>query len=157
MLFLIKEIHFLSKMKIFLGSDHGGFELKEHIKKYLINKNYAVEDVGCHDKSSCDYPDIAHDVCNKFIRNGWEDKIGILICGTGVGMAMSANKCTRVIRCAVCNDLYTTRMTREHNDSNFLAMGARIISPHLAEEIVDMFLNTEFSGGERHKRRIDKL
>ena len=144
-------------MKIFIGSDHGGYELKEHLISYLRKKGYDIIDFGCNDTKSCDYPDIAKQVCKDYIREGWCDKIGILICGTGLGMSMTANKYSKDIRCAVCNDLYSVKMTREHNDANFLALGARIISPHLAEEIIDVFLNTEFSNEERHKRRIEKL
>ena len=119
---------------IAIGCDHGGYELKLEIKKYLDEKGIEYKDVGC-DGESCDYPDIAKDVCT-LIQNGDAEK-GILICGTGIGVSMAANK-HRGIRAAVCSDKYSTEMTRLHNDANVLCMGARVIGACLAEDIVDI-------------------
>ena len=144
-------------MTIFIGSDHGGYELKERIIKYLQSMGYEVINYGCFNKESCDYPDIANEVCNGFMKNDEANKFGILICGTGIGISMAANKYDTNIRCALCNDLYSVKLTREHNNSNFLAMGARIIAPELAEELVQLFITTKFSNMIRHNKRIKKL
>lgn len=133
-----------------IGSDHGGYALKEEIKKYLDSKQIAYEDFGTLTGESCDYPDIANAACQAIV-SGRCDR-GILICGTGIGISISANK-VKGIRAALCGDCYSAEMTRRHNDANILAMGARVLGPGLALKIVDTFLNTEFEGG-RHARRI---
>ncbi|MDQ0339402.1 ribose 5-phosphate isomerase B [Caldalkalibacillus uzonensis] len=140
-------------MKIAIGSDHGGYRLKEEIKSMLTEMGHEVEDFGCHCADSVDYPDYAGPVAQKVA--GGEFERGILICGTGIGMSITANK-IRGIRCALAHDTFSAKMTRLHNDSNILAMGERVIGPGLAKEIVKVWLETEFEGG-RHARRIDKI
>lgn len=135
-----------------IGCDHGGYELKLEIKKYLDEKGIEYKDVGC-DGESCDYPDIAKDVCT-LIQNGDAEK-GILICGTGIGISIAANK-HKGIRAALCTDSYMAQFTRLHNDSNVLCMGGRVIGGGVATQITEAFLTTEFEGG-RHQRRIDKI
>ncbi len=138
---------------IALGSDHGGFALKEEIKKYLTEKGVPFTDLGTHSEESCDYPEFAEKGCRS-VRSGESEK-GILCCGTGIGMSMAANK-IRGIRCALCSDGYSAEMTRRHNDANVLALGGRVIGPGLALEIVEIFLRTPFEGG-RHARRVGKV
>ncbi|MCF8055568.1 MAG: ribose 5-phosphate isomerase B [Desulfocapsa sp.] len=138
-------------MKIAIGSDHGGFALKEVILTLLQELDHDVEDVGCFGHDSVDYPGFADLVCEK-ISQGAADK-GILICGTGIGMSMAANK-HKGIRAALCCDQYTARMSREHNDANVLCIGERVTGPGVAEEIVRTWLSTPFVGG-RHQRRIE--
>lgn len=140
-------------MKIALGADHGGFHLKEDIKKLLDSINVAYEDLGCDCEQSVDYPDYALPVAER-VAAGEFDR-GILICGTGIGMSIAANK-VKGVRCALVHDLFSAKATREHNDSNVLAMGARVIGPGLALEIVKVWLGTEFEGG-RHQNRLDKI
>ena len=137
-------------MKIAIGCDHGGFTLKQLILKHLEQKGYTVKDFGCFSEASVDYPDYAYPVA-KAVVSGEAEK-GILICGTGIGISISANK-VKGVRCALCGDPYSAEMTRRHNDANMLAMGAGIIGPNMAERIVDVFLNTQFEGG-RHARRV---
>jgi len=139
---------------IAIGSDHGGFELKEKVKRHLEEKGIAYKDVGCPDKSSCDYPVFGH-LAAEAVACGECEK-GIVICTTGIGISISANKVAGV-RCALCADTFSAKMTRLHNDANMLAMGAGIVGDNLAMEIVDTFLGTEFSGEGRHKRRIDLI
>ena len=139
---------------IAIGSDHGGFELKEKVKAYLQGKGMEVKDMGCFDKSSVDYPTFGHAVA-KSVASGESEK-GIVICTTGIGSSISANKVAGV-RCALCSEPLSAKMTRLHNDANVLAMGAAIIGEMTAFEIVDTFLGTEFSGEERHQRRIDLI
>jgi len=139
---------------IALGSDHGGFELKQEIIAYLKEKNLEFKDYGCYSKESCDYPVYAKKVANAII-SGECDK-GILICGTGIGISITANK-VKGIRAALCHDTFSAQATREHNDANILAMGARVVGPGLALKIVETFLNTEFSNDERHIRRIEQM
>ncbi len=136
-----------------LGSDHGGFELKEHIKKYLDEKGVEYKDFGCYDESSVDYPDIAQAVC-KSINDG-ESENGILVCGTGIGISIAANKIDG-IRAAHCHDVYSAEMTKRHNNSNVICMGGRVIGRELAFKIIDAWLGAEFEGG-RHQTRIDKI
>ncbi len=138
-------------MKIAIGSDHGGFALKEVILTLLQGFDHDVEDVGCYGHDSVDYPEFADRVCEK-ISQGTADK-GILICGTGIGMSMAANK-HEGVRAALCSDQYTARMSREHNDANILCLGERVTGPGVAEEIVRTWLSTSFGGG-RHQRRIE--
>lgn len=140
-------------VKVALGADHGGYELKGQIKRLLIDLGHSVEDLGCNSPESVDYPDLATAVSNKIIDAGCE--VGILICGTGIGMSMAVNRDPR-IRAALCHDEFTARLSREHNNANILCLGARVTGPGLAEEIVKIWLSTSFSGG-RHQRRIDKF
>ncbi|MDD6796423.1 MAG: ribose 5-phosphate isomerase B [Clostridiaceae bacterium] len=140
-------------MKIALGADHGGFELKEEIKKYLETSGYEVEDFGTYSTESCDYPDIALPVAEAVAAKEFE--FGILICGTGIGIGISANKVPG-IRAALCSDTFSAHATREHNNANILTMGQRVVGPGLAIDIVKTFLNSEFQG-DRHIKRINKI
>ncbi len=139
---------------IAIGSDHGGFALKEEVKAYLTAKGYEVKDYGCYDLSSVDYPKYGHAV-GKAVAGG-ECEFGIVVCTTGVGISMAANKVPGV-RCALCSEPHSARMTREHNNANVLALGGALIGPHMAFTIVDTFLNTKFSTEEKHQRRVDML
>ena len=138
---------------IALGSDHGGYDLKERVKAYLDKEGIAYKDYGCHSKESCDYP-VFGKAAAEAVASGECDK-GIVICTTGIGVSMAANK-VKGIRCALCGDSYSAEMTRRHNDANVLAMGAGIIGPNLAKKITEVFLTTEFEGG-RHARRVGLL
>lgn len=140
-------------MILAIGADHAGVELKEKIKAYLTKKNYEVKDFGTYDTSSVDYPDIAKKVCTSVVNK--EADLAILICGTGIGMSICANKING-IRCCACSDTYSARLTRMHNDANTLAIGARVIGEELAKDIVDAFLGAEFEGG-KHQRRVDMI
>ena len=140
--------------KISIGSDHGGYELKEAVKEFLTQKGFEVKDCGCYGLDSVDYPVFVKPVADDVV-SGAADK-GIVICTTGIGASIAANK-VKGIRCAVCSDTVSARLTRLHNDANVLSMGAGIIGENLAVSIVDTFLDTEFSGEERHKRRIDQI
>ena len=140
-------------MKIAIGSDHGGFELKEEIKTHLQNKGFEIKDFGTNTKDSCDYPEYALEVSEAIAKGDYER--GILICGTGIGISISANKVPG-IRCALVGDCFSAKATRQHNDSNVLALGGRVLGPGLALEIVDIWVSTEFEGG-RHQARIDKI
>ena len=137
-----------------LGCDHGGYELKQEIIKYLEEKGLPYKDFGCDSTKSVDYPIYARKV-GRAIQNGECDK-GILICGTGIGISIAANK-MKGIRAALCTDCFSAEATRLHNDANILALGGRVVGPGLAVKIVDTFLNTEFSHEERHQRRIDLI
>ena len=137
-----------------LGCDHGGYELKQEIKKYLEERHIENRDFGCDSTDSVDYPVYAKKVC-RAITNGECDK-GILICGTGIGISITANK-FKGIRAALCTDCFCAEATRLHNDANVLALGGRVVGPGLAIKIVDTFLNTPFSGDERHMRRIRQM
>lgn len=138
---------------IALGSDHGGYLLKEELKKHLEEKEIEYKDFGTDSNASCDYPVYAEKVC-RAIQSGECEK-GILICGTGIGMSMCANKC-KGIRAAVCGDHFSAEFTRRHNDANVLCMGARTIGPGVALQIADIFLTTEFEGG-RHEKRVSMM
>ena len=138
-------------MKIALGCDHGGYALKCDIIKLLEAKGYAYEDFGCYSLESCDYPDFGEAAARAVASGACE--YGIVICTTGIGISIAANKVAG-IRCAHCADSLEAEMTRRHNDANMLALGAGIVGENLAMEIVDTFLGTEFSGEERHSRRI---
>ncbi|MBP3040550.1 ribose 5-phosphate isomerase B [Bacillaceae bacterium Marseille-Q3522] len=140
-------------MKVAIASDHGGIHLREDIKKLLDEMGIEYEDFGCSCATSVDYPDYALPVAKR-VANKEFDR-GILVCGTGIGMCIAANK-VKGIRCALVHDVYSARMTREHNDSNVLAMGERVIGPGLAVEIARTWLTTEFLGG-RHQKRIGKI
>lgn len=139
---------------IAIGSDHGGYDLKELVIRHLEEKGVDVNDMGCYDKNSCDYPVFGKAVA-KAVADGSCDK-GIVICTTGIGISIVANK-VKGIRAALCADTLSAKMTRLHNDANILAMGAGIVGPKLALEIVDTFLNTGFSEEEKHKRRVDAI
>lgn len=136
---------------IALGCDHGGYDLKQTVIAYLEEKGIAYRDFGCMDKNSCDYP-IFGRAAAEAVASGECEK-GIVICTTGIGISIVANK-VKGIRCALCHDCFSAKATRLHNDANMLAMGAGVIGPNLAREIVDVFLNTPFSNEERHNRRI---
>lgn len=139
---------------IALGSDHGGYDLKCQIMEYLKENNIEYKDFGCYDKTSCDYPDFGR-AAAEAVASGECDR-GIVVCTTGIGISIAANKVPGV-RCALCMDPYLAKMTRLHNDANMLALGGGITGRNLALEIVETFLNTEFSQGENHIRRIGKL
>ena len=139
-------------MKIAIASDHGGFELKNHIYSHL-EENHEVTDFGTFSPDSCDYPDYAKKVVYALLHQGFER--GILICGTGIGMAIVANR-FKGIRAANVSDTFSSRMTRMHNDSNILTLGERVIGKGLALDVVDVWLNTDFEGG-RHQKRIDMI
>ena len=141
-------------MKIAIGSDHGGYHLKMHIMAFLEQEGYEFKDYGSFDDQSCDYNDVAKVVAEN-VALGHADR-GILICGTGIGMSIQANK-VKGIRAALVHDCFTAAMTRAHNDSNVLAMGGRVIGVDLALHIVKIWLDTPFSLAERHQRRIDKI
>ena len=136
------------------ASDHGGYALKQEIKAYLDQNGLEYHDYGCYDAKSCDYPDYGRPAA-KAVASG-ECERGILICGTGIGMSMTANKVPG-IRAALCGDCFSAEMTREHNDANVLVLGARVVGAGLALKITETFLQTPFSNEERHIRRISKL
>lgn len=140
-------------MKIVIGSDHGGFKLKEHLIAYLASRAIEVEDCGTYTEESVDYPEYAEKVANKVVAG--EAKLGILVCGTGIGIGIAANK-VKGIRAVMCSDVFSARMSREHNDANILSIGGRVLGVGPAELIVDTFINTPFEGG-RHQRRVDKI
>ena len=139
--------------KIAIACDHGGYELKLTVVEYLKNKGYEVVDFGCDSTASVDYPDYAVPA-SKAVAAG-ECELGILICGTGIGMSLCANK-VHGIRAACCSDTFSARMTRMHNNANVLCMGARVVGAGLALDLVDLFLNTEFEGA-RHIKRVEKV
>ena len=139
--------------KICISSDHAGFKLKESIKDFLINKNISIIDLGPINEDSVDYPDYAKKVSNR-VKSKKSD-IGILVCGSGTGMAISANK-IKGIRAAVCYNLKSTRLSRQHNDANIIAIGSRLTKKNTALQLVSIFLGTEFEGG-RHLRRVKKI
>ncbi len=139
---------------IALASDHGGFELKESVKKHLQERGLEFKDFGTYDLNSCDYPDFGAQAASA-VADGQCEK-GIVICTTGIGISIVANK-IKGIRCALCSEVSTARLTREHNDANVLAMGGGFVGPVLANEIVDTFLDTPFSRLEKHSRRISKI
>ena len=141
-------------MKIALGCDHGGYELKQFIMKTLEKLGYEYEDFGCYSLESCDYPDFGA-AAARAVAEGKCDR-GIVICTTGIGISIAANK-VRGIRCALCGDCFSAKATRLHNNANVLALGALVTGPGLALEIVDIFLDTPFSEEERHSRRVSQL
>ncbi len=138
---------------IIIGADSAGFELKELLKEHLTEQGFQVLDMGCDSTASCHYPLFAAAVAQAVQANS--DALGILVCGTGIGMSMAANK-FRGIRAAVCGDTFSARMTRMHNDANVLCLGARVIGAGLARDIVDLFTSTEFEGG-RHATRVEMI
>ncbi len=144
-------------MKIAIGSDHGGFEMKKVLVKYLSEKNYDIKDVGIYDvvdREKCHYPLIAEEM-GKVIASG-ECRLGILVCGTGIGISIAANKINGIRAARVC-DHFDAKYSRLHNDANVLCLGGRTLGDALACEIADVFLTTEFSGSDRHQRRIDMV
>ena len=140
-------------MKLAIGCDHAGFELKELFKNSLMHQGYIVEDYGTYDDSSCDYPDYAWKVAQAVSRG--DSERGIIVCGSGIGVSIVANK-VQGIRAALCNDIFTARSSREHNDANVLCIGARVVGKGVAETILDEWIHMEFSGG-RHQKRVDKI
>ena len=136
-----------------IGSDHGGYNLKDQISKSLKNSGYDVIDVGCHSEERCDYPDYAKIVSEIVVNT--PESIGILICGTGIGISIAANK-IKGVRCAVVNDIYTSKMAKAHNNANIIALGARILNYHQAINIIYSFIEEKFEEG-RHINRINKI
>ena len=141
-------------MKIAIGCDHGALDLKNALAARLENQGYTVKDFGTHTLDSCDYPDFAAPAAEA-VASGECDK-GIVLCTTGIGVSITANK-VKGIRCALLSDVMSARMTREHNDTNMMALGAGVVGQMLAFQIVDTWLGTEFSHDARHQRRIDKM
>lgn len=139
--------------KVGIGSDHGGFQLKESIKEYLEELNIEYEDYGTNNEESVDYPEYGKKVANG-VMTGEVEK-GIVICGTGIGISLAANK-VKGIRCALCSDTYSARMSRAHNNANMLSLGGRVLGVDLAKEIVRVWLEEEFQGG-RHERRVNQI
>ncbi|MFA5562546.1 MAG: ribose 5-phosphate isomerase B [Eubacteriales bacterium] len=144
----------MEKRAIFIGADSAGYELKEQLKGKLQAMGYTVTDCGTTSAESCHYPDFARVVCTA-VQQAPDSRFGLLICGTGIGMSMAANK-HRHIRAALCSDTYSARMTRAHNDANVLCLGARVIGSCLAEELLDAFLSASYEGG-RHATRVAML
>ncbi|OGQ33809.1 MAG: ribose 5-phosphate isomerase B [Deltaproteobacteria bacterium RIFCSPHIGHO2_12_FULL_43_9] len=143
----------MSSTKILIASDHAGLELKNKIIESVKNKGVVLEDLGTYNTDSVDYPDKAVELSKKITSN--EFSRGILICGTGIGMSIVANRFPGV-RAALVQDPYSAKMAREHNDANVLVLGGRVVKPEIAMELVDIFLNTKFEGG-RHQQRVDKI
>lgn len=141
-------------MKVSIACDHGAYELKEEVKKYLTSKGYEMVDEGTYSVDSCDYPDFARKAALDVAEGKCEK--GIVLCTTGIGVSIVANK-VKGIRCALCHNEDCAKMTRLHNDANMIAMGAKYIEPELAKKIADVFLTTEFSGEEKHARRVSKI
>lgn len=140
-------------MTVYLGADHGGFELKEDLKKHLDDNGFKVIDCGTDSTDSVDYAPIAEKTCKSVLSDS--GSLGILCCGTGIGMSMAANK-VKGIRAACCSDYFSAKFTRLHNNANVLCMGGRVVGAGLAMELADVFLNTAFEGG-RHQRRVDQI
>jgi len=140
-------------MKIAIGSDHGGYGLKQNIIKYLEDSGYEYNDFGTYSEDSVDYPDFGKKV-SESVAKGEYDK-GIVICGTGIGISIACNK-VRGIRCALCSDIYSAKKAAEHNNANIIALGGRVVGPDLAQAIVEAFLSSEFEAG-RHERRVNKI
>ena len=145
----------MEKRKIFIGADSAGFEMKNALCEHLREAGYEVTDCGCFSAASCHYPEFAEVVC-KNVQEAPDAHFGILVCGTGIGMSMAANK-HRSIRAAVCGDTFSARFTRLHNNANVLCMGARVIGIGLATDITDLFLATEFESGGRHEERVNMI
>ena len=140
-------------MKIGIGSDHGGFALKEELRAFMEEKNIEVVDFGTYNTESVDYPDYGEAVAKAVIKG--EVERGVVICGTGIGISISANK-VKGIRCALCGDVYSAKMSREHNNANMIALGGRVVGVDLAKEILGAYINSNFEAG-RHKIRVDKI
>ena len=140
-------------MRISIACDHGAFDLKERLKAHLLEQGHQVTDCGTNSGESCDYPDFAA-AAARLVADGSCER-GVVLCTTGIGMSIAANK-VKGVRCALCHEPLSAEMTRRHNDANMLAMGAGVTGGNLAERILDVFLSTDFEGG-RHQRRVDKL
>jgi ribose 5-phosphate isomerase B len=140
-------------MKIAIASDHGAYALKEELRVWLTEQGHEVQDFGCHSTDSCDYPQFAAPAAQAVAAGTCER--GIVLCTTGIGVSITANK-VKGVRCALCTDPWCAQMTRRHNDANVLALGAGVVGPQLAREIVKAFLSTDFEGG-RHQRRVDQV
>ena len=141
-------------MKIAIAADHGGFQLKEHLKPFIESLGHEVTDLGTYSEQSVDYPDYAEKCANAVLSG--EAERGIVVCGTGIGISIAANKING-IRCGLCTDPVMARLTREHNDANMLALGGRIVGTELALGIAQAFIETDFSSGQRHIDRIAKI
>ncbi len=139
--------------KVALGCDHGGFALKEKLKAHLLQRGILCEDFGCHSPESCDYP-VYGELAARAVADGG-CRFGVVVCTTGIGISIAANK-VRGIRCALCHEPWSAKMTRRHNDANMLALGAEVTGPSLAIDILDAFLDSQFEGG-RHQRRVDLI
>ena len=142
-----------NNITVALGCDHGGFPLKERLKAHLLQRGIPCQDFGCHSTDSCDYP-IFGEQAARAVASG-QCRFGVVVCTTGIGISITANK-VRGIRCALCHEPWSAKMTRRHNDANMLALGAEVTGPSLAVEILDAFLDTSFEGG-RHQRRVDLI
>ncbi len=142
----------MEKRRIYMGADAAGYPLKEVLKTHLTDMGYQVTDMGCHTDESCHYPLYAHLVCEEVQKNP-DTAFGVLVCGTGIGMSMCANK-HRGIRAALCSDPFSSEMTRSHNDANVICLGARVLKEEDAKHFLDVFLSTPFDGGERHQIRL---
>lgn len=140
-------------LKIAVAGDHGGFELKEKVKEHLLTRGFEVEDLGTYSEDSVDYPAYGK-ACGEAVASGQAD-LGIVVCGTGIGISIAANK-VKGIRCGLCTSVEMAHLTKQHNNANILALGGRTTEPELAVKIVDEWLDTEFEGG-RHQRRVDML
>lgn len=141
-------------MKVIVGSDHAGFLLKEEVVKWMKEAGHVVEDIGCHNRESCDYPDYAVPLA-RAVAEGHFDR-GVLVCGTGVGMAIAANRIPGA-RAVNCSDIFSARSSREHNNANILTLGERVLGIGLALDILKKWIETEFTGEARHTRRLDKI
>jgi len=140
-------------MRLAVGSDHAGYEAKEHVKRWLAERGHTIEDVGTHGTASVDYPDFAGQVARRVAAN--QADLGVLVCGSGIGMAIAANK-VKGVRAAVCTEPYSARLARQHNDANVICMGARVMGLGLMEDVLQAFLTFSFDGG-RHAARVDKI
>ncbi len=140
-------------MKIYLGSDHGGYELKKVIEDYLKEEGYTTEDLGTYSEESVDYPDYGTKVGERVVED--KNSIGIVLCGTGIGISIAANK-VKGVRCALCANVYSAEMAKKHNNANVIALGGRTTGKDLAKRIVKAFLDEQYEGG-RHQRRVDKI
>lgn len=141
-------------MKIAMACDHGAFDYKEEIKKYVESMGHEVKDFGCYSTASVDYPDMVRPACEAVANHEYDR--GIILCGTGIGVSITANK-VKGIRCALVHDCFSAKATRDHNDTNVLAMGQRVLGIEVAKEITKIWLETPFSNDPRHQRRIDKI
>ena len=141
-------------MKIGIGNDHSALDLKKVVVEHLQNEGYEVVDYGTYTKESCNYPEFGEKVARAIVAG--EVDLGVLICGTGVGISLAANK-VKGIRAAVCSEPYTAQMVRSHNNAQIIAFGARVVGDEMAKMIVDSFLNAEFEGGGRHQKRVDMI
>ncbi|KAJ4456862.1 putative ribose 5-phosphate isomerase B [Paratrimastix pyriformis] len=142
--------------RVVIGSDHGGFEMKNQLVQFMRQDGIDVVDVGCPSTAPVDYPVIAQQTCAELLDHSKNFDLGVVVCGTGIGISIAANKVPG-IRCALCHDITTARLCREHNNANVLALGGRTTGPDTAKEILSTFLKTAFSGAERHQRRVDML